>query len=280
MTTDLFAQAIKDRGAPADFLGDVIQSSTEYSIIAKDIDGNVVLWNEGARRLYGYRPDEIIGTSADGLHAPEDIALGLPQRMRHEALRDGRWEGVISRITKDALRITVRAVLTPRFDAASGAPIGFLLISKDVSKEYHLREKIARTKLIDVNAFGTSAEDLLEFLITLLQASTHYSIVGLGIDGGIVLWNEGARQLYGYSSEEVVGRAHLSLLFTEEDKRHGVASSILSSARRTMLWSGTARRMTKAGETFAAQVVVTPRFDAERRFVGYLMISHREDWAG
>lgn len=279
MNTELFAQAVLEASTPADFLGGVIQSSTEYSILAKDLDGTVVLWNEGARRLYGYRPEEIIGRSADILHAPEDIALGVPQRMRHEALRDGRWEGVIARITKDSLRILVRAVLTPRFDAA-GTPIGFLLISKDVSKELRLRERIARSKLIDVNLFGNSADDLLEFLITLLEASTHYSIVGLGIDGRIVLWNEGARRLYGYGAEEVVGRANISLLHPVEDKRKGVVDAILNGARREKLWSGRVQRVRKSGEKFAAQVVVTPRFDAERRFVGYLMISHPEETRG
>ncbi len=278
MTTKLFTQAVLEASNAADFLGSVIQSSTEYSIIAKDLDGNVVLWNKGAQGLYGYYSEEIIGKSADILHPPEDIALGLPQRMRHAALRDGQWEGVISRVTKKALRITVRAVLTPRFDPA-GSPIGFLLISKDVSREYHLRERISRTKLIDASVFGTSAEDLLEFLITLLQASTHYSILGLGIDGRIVLWNEGARQIYGYESGEVVGSANISLLHTEEDKRNGVVSSILDHARRDLLWSGKVQRVRKTGERFVAQVVVTPRFDADRRFVGYLMISHPEERA-
>lgn len=273
--SELFARAVLEASTPADFLGSVLQSSTEYSIIAKDLEGNVVLWNEGARRLYGYPAHEIIGKPADILHAPEDIALGLPQRMRDLALRDGRWEGVISRITKDALRITVRAVLTPRL-STNDIPIGYLLISKDVSNEFHLRERITRSKLIDANAFGTSAEDLLEFLITLLQASTRYSIIGLGIDGRVILWNEGAKQLYGYESEEVVGRANISLLHTREDNSKGIVGIILERARRDLLWSGVVPRVRKSGEHFAAQVVITPRFDAERRFVGYLMVSHKE----
>lgn len=275
ISSELFARAVLETSTPGDFLGSVLQSSTEYSILAKDLEGKVVLWNEGARRLYGYPAHEIIGKSADILHAPEDIALGLPQRMRDMALRDGRWEGVISRITKDALRITVRAVITPRYDT-NNMPIGYLIISKDVSKEYHLRERITRSKLIDANAFGTSAEDLLEFLITLLQAATSYSIIGLGIDGRIVLWNEGARRLYGYESEEVVGHANISLLHTQEDNSKGLVGTLLALARRDLAWSGIVPRVRKSGEQFTTQVVITPRFDANRRFVGYLMISHKE----
>jgi len=36
------------------FITNILESSTEYSIIGKDLEGNILLWNEGARRLYGY----------------------------------------------------------------------------------------------------------------------------------------------------------------------------------------------------------------------------------
>jgi PAS domain S-box-containing protein len=39
-----------------EFVSNILESSTEYSIIGKDLDGKIVLWNEGARRLYGYEP--------------------------------------------------------------------------------------------------------------------------------------------------------------------------------------------------------------------------------
>ena len=39
-----------------DFIANILESSTEYSIIAKDLTGKILLWNEGARRLYGYEP--------------------------------------------------------------------------------------------------------------------------------------------------------------------------------------------------------------------------------
>jgi len=39
-----------------DFITNILESSTEYSVIAKDMEGKILLWNEGARRLYGYEP--------------------------------------------------------------------------------------------------------------------------------------------------------------------------------------------------------------------------------
>ena len=139
----LFGDALLGSSTPAEFLGSMIQSSTEYSVIVKDLDGGVILWNLGAQRLYGYSPDEIIGRSATVLHAPEDIALERPRQMREAALKEGKWEGVLDRITKDQLRLTCRVVMTPYFDE-SGKALGFVLISKDVSTEFRLREQIGR----------------------------------------------------------------------------------------------------------------------------------------
>ncbi|HUP46471.1 MAG TPA: PAS domain S-box protein, partial [Thermoanaerobaculia bacterium] len=44
-----------------EFIGSILESSTEHSIIGEDLDGNILLWNEGARRLYGYQPEEVVG---------------------------------------------------------------------------------------------------------------------------------------------------------------------------------------------------------------------------
>jgi PAS domain S-box-containing protein len=61
--------------------------------------------------------------------------------------------------------------------------------------------------------------DALEFITNILQASTEYSIIGKNLDGGILLWNEGAHRLYGYGPDEVVGKANSSILHTPEDNR-------------------------------------------------------------
>lgn len=65
-----------------DFVTSILESSTEYSIIGKDPDGIIVLWNEGARRNYGYDSNEVVGKlKSDILHGPNDIAAGLPKRI-------------------------------------------------------------------------------------------------------------------------------------------------------------------------------------------------------
>ena len=145
MTNLLDASTFIDPGEIADFTVNLLEASTEYSIIGKDLDGRILLFNEGAHRLYGYEPSEVVGKLSDILHAPADVAAGLPATMRAVALADGKWEGAVLRKRKDGSAFTARVVLTPRRNAA-GEPIGYLLISKDISSEIRLTEELEATQ--------------------------------------------------------------------------------------------------------------------------------------
>jgi PAS domain S-box-containing protein len=255
-----------------EFIGNVLESSTEYSIIGKDLDGGILLWNEGARRMYGYEASEVVGkANSELLHTPEDVALGKPREMMNAALRDGKWEGIIGRVRKDGRRITARVVLTLRKDN-SGKPIGFLLISKDVSNELRFSENIRQTKLFD-RAIVSTAQDAVDFITNILESSTEYSVIGKDLEGKILLWNEGARRLYGYEPEEVVGKANSAMLHIPEDVAAGKPRELLDSALKNGKWEGTIHRLRKNGERFTARVVITPRRDPSGRPVGFLLIS-------
>src|SRR6185312_14623050 len=205
------------------------------------------------------------------LHTPEDIDLGKPRAIMEAALRDGKWEGVIGRIRKDQRRISARVVITPRRDAA-GAPIGFLLISKDVSNELRLTEELRKTKLFDSAIVG-NAQEAVDFITNILESSTEYSVIGKDLQGRILLWNEGARRLYGYEPEEVVGKANSAMLHSAEDVAAGRPREILDAALREGKWEGTINRRRKNGELFTARVVITPRRDARGTPIGFLLIS-------
>src|SRR5438094_120808 len=167
MDAKLIDNAIVGEGNDAlDFVTNILQASTEYSIIGKNLTGTILLWNEGARRLYGYDTEEVVGKANSGiLHVPEDVKAGRPREIMDAALRDGKWEGTLPRLRRTGERFMARVVITPRRDAA-GTPVGFLLISKNISAEI----------------------EVTEFITIIFQASTEYSIIGKSLDGTILLW--------------------------------------------------------------------------------------------
>ncbi len=254
------------------FLQNVLESSTEYSIIGKDLGGKILLWNEGARRLYGYGPEEVVDKANSAiLHTPEDVNAGKPREIMAAALHDGKWEGTLTRVRKDGQRFTARMVITPRHDS-KGKPIGFLLISKDISHEQRFTEEISRAKLFDSAIVGDTQE-AVNFITNILESSTEYSIVGKDLQGRILLWNEGARRLYGYEPEEVVGKANSSILHIPEDVQAGKHREIMDAALRDGKWEGTIARVRKNGQRFTARVVITPRRDPTGKAIGFLLIS-------
>src|SRR5437016_10949563 len=115
MATKLFDDEIVGGTEQAlDFIRNILESSTEYSVIGKDLDGKILLWNEGARRLYGYEPEEVVGRANSSiLHTPEDVKAGKHAEVMEAALRDGKWEGTIDRMRKNGRRFVARVVITP-----------------------------------------------------------------------------------------------------------------------------------------------------------------------
>jgi len=120
-------------GEQAAFLRSVLEGSTEYAIVAKDLDGHILAWNEGARRIYGYDLADVLGKSAFLLHDPADVANGRATAFLEQARAAGKWEGRIGRVRKDGSRFTAQVTMTLRSDP-SGMPLGFTMISRDLTE--------------------------------------------------------------------------------------------------------------------------------------------------
>ena len=130
----------------AAFLNSILESSTEYSIIAKDLDGTIRAWNEGARRVYGYDAQEVVGKAkAFILHDPEDVKSGRAQAILDEARQTGKWEGTLTRVRKKGARFTAHVTITLRRDAAN-KPLGFTMISRDLTESERVERELRESQ--------------------------------------------------------------------------------------------------------------------------------------
>jgi PAS domain S-box-containing protein len=171
----------------AGFAADVLQASTRYSIIGLDVKGGIVLWNEGARRIYGYEARQVLRRPEAVLHAGD--GTDLSSAMMEEALRSGAWEGTVERARKNGDKFTARVVITPRRDR-DNALKGYLLISSDVTAETRLRAQLEEAE--------GYRRQLLEFAPD--------AIIGIDPEGRIQLTNSQVEHLFGYSSSELIGK--------------------------------------------------------------------------
>jgi PAS domain S-box-containing protein len=116
------------------------------------------------------------------------------------ALRDGKWEGTLGRQQKNGSHFTARVVITPRRDGA-GKPIGFLLISKDVSAEIRVTEELKAT----------------QFYARSLNEASLDPLVTISPEGKITDVNAASVQVTGVEREQLIG-ADFSDYFTEPGK--------------------------------------------------------------
>ena len=171
----------------------VLDSSTEYSIIGTDLDGVIILWNEGARRIFGYECSEVVGRiNASALHPPAEAAAAKSQELFDIAAKSGKFEGAIERVRKNGERFKARVVITPRRDS-NGDVIGYVLISKDLSDEIALQSLEHQRQRAEEKFRG------------LLEAAPD-AIVAVDEHGKIVLVNSQTERLFGYAREELIGR--------------------------------------------------------------------------
>jgi PAS domain S-box-containing protein len=171
-----------------DVVSSVLQSSTEYAVIGSNLEGLIVLWNEGARRLYGYEQGDVSGKlMVSVLHTTSDGAMSLDQ-IQSAALRDGKWEATLRQVRQDGGRFMARVIVTPRVDTA-GQLAGFLTVTKAITEEIWL---------------AAGYEQAEEKFRNLLESAPD-AIVIVDINGRIVLVNSQTEVLFGYGRDEIVG---------------------------------------------------------------------------
>jgi PAS domain S-box-containing protein len=108
-----------------------IITSSEDAIVAKDLNGIVTNWNDGAERLFGYAPDEIIGKSIrllippERLHEEDDILARLASGERVE-----HFETIRQR--KDGSVLDVSLTISP-IKNSLGEIVGASKIARDIS---------------------------------------------------------------------------------------------------------------------------------------------------
>ena len=121
-----------------------IVTSSEDAIYSKDLDGNILSWNQGAVRLYGYTVSEMLGKPVSILipetHVEEMVELmrqfWAGQRIEHlETLRR----------KKDGTLVDISLTISPIFDL-SGAITGASIIARDITARKQLELSLRESK--------------------------------------------------------------------------------------------------------------------------------------
>jgi PAS domain S-box-containing protein len=123
----------------------LVQGVTDYAIYMLDPEGRVSSWNQGAQRIKGYEPEEIIGEHFSRFYTDEDRAGNLPGKALETAAREGRFEKEGWRLRKDGTRFWASVVIDA-IRSEDGTLIGFAKVTRDVTEKRQAKEALERTQ--------------------------------------------------------------------------------------------------------------------------------------
>jgi PAS domain S-box-containing protein len=125
----------------ADEWRQIVDSAVDTAIITTDTEGRVTSWNEGAHRLLGWREEDMLGGTLEGLFL-EGTGVAALEDERREALSSGRGGGAEGwRVRMDGSRFWATGEMTPLRNA-DGIVIGFTKILRDRSRQREAEEAL------------------------------------------------------------------------------------------------------------------------------------------
>jgi PAS domain S-box-containing protein len=125
----------------------MVESATDYAIIATDLEGKIKAWNQGACNLLGWEAGEAIGQGLELIFTPEDRAAGVPGAKMVRALAEGQTGDDRWRVRRDGTRFWSRGVVMllrgEETDSSGEAPPqGFLKILRDLTEQHEAQERL------------------------------------------------------------------------------------------------------------------------------------------
>lgn len=135
------ARATEDRSKAQEVLlraARIVESSDD-AIIGKGLDGMIVSWNQGAKNIFGYDRDQVIGRSTSFL-IPDDQYDEMPHLL--EKIQSGQPAGSLETVWKtcDERLLNVSIQVSPILNN-QGKVVGASSIVRDITREKQKIEK-------------------------------------------------------------------------------------------------------------------------------------------
>ena len=235
---------------------DGLLQALPVAVYTTDAAGHITFYNDAAAELWGIHPElgksEFCGSWKlywpDGTPLPHHecpMAMALKQRRPIRGM-----EAIAER--PDGTRVPFIPYPIPLFDA-SGALTGAVNTLVDITErdqaEQRLRESESRYR--GIAAIVESSED---------------AVVTKNLDGIITSWNHGARRLFGYSAEEVIGKPVTLLIPAERLDEEAVILGRIRRGERIEHYETTRQR--KDGSAVDISLTVSPVRNPDGKIIG------------
>jgi len=135
------------------------------AILVRDLKHNILFWNKGAERIYGWTAAEAIGRNIMDIYIKESTLSQL-QEAQDAVLERGEWSGEVRQKRRDGSEITVSSRWTLVRDENQQAT-AILVINTDVTEKKKMEAQFLRAQRME--SIGTLAGGIAHDLNNVLS---------------------------------------------------------------------------------------------------------------
>lgn len=114
------------------------------AVVATDVEGKIVYWNNGAVRIYGWSSEEAIGRRMEDFGLPEELLENVAEG-GDDAGKANDWSGELVAVRKDGGTLPVLVAGTP-FNDERGDLVGIICVCTDLTERKEAEEALKESE--------------------------------------------------------------------------------------------------------------------------------------